>query len=617
MKNLLLGITAVAMATSAMAALPTLNGNLTVNNNVTRQATLKSADGRMQFVPKQDLNVNRPMQAPAATSSLVFSDDFEAETWTIVDNQGSSALAFPMQLGGLQGVDAYSGEWYLISGYDSQKARNAWAFSQGVELEAGVTYSVGVYAYAAGFSGVLDEWKVTVGTQASEAGQTTTVIDRTGSNAASYTEWTLCAGEFTPTTAGTYYFGINHCTPVADVNAVAFDLFQVDDAAITVYPSGSMYSEGGIWSIMSIFEDESGVTPTPALYTTVDAPITYNYTGRDIESVEWMFGDYTSITTSTEASPSIYYELTAEEDSINTDVYLTMYNGENAVSAEPRNYDVKDMNSARQFVDFVGNFQPEDVPVCYTNSQTNQYSALFGLSEINHEFAEYYEIPANTTLDVSGVMLMAYGYTAPETAISDEITVSVCTPDADGMPGEVVGSTTVTLADVFTGYAQILIPFDAPVTVTGSFFITLNLPDVTPSASYYLMLYMSQGRAFPVSTLYLNIDDASLGVSTGWYNVSELYSMNAAALMSPMIQYQMSGLTSSKLDNNSMVYTNGKELNIVNVAAGSRVMVTDISGRTVLVDEVGNNVRTTINTNLTRGIYLVTVDGKTTKVAIR
>ena len=614
MKNLLFGIAAVAMVTNAMAVVPVQKGELKADEAV-KQVMLKRADGRMQAVAPSQMSLRTPQKAPAAAASVVYSSDFENEQeWTIVDN--STTAAFPMQIGGLQGIDPVSGAMYLVSGYDSRAARNAWAFSEGVELTAGQTYSVGVYAYASGFSNTLDEWRVTVGTAANEASQTTTVIDRSGDNAVSYTEWTLCTAEFTPSASGTYYFGINHCTKTFDVNAVAFDLFQVDDEKIAVYPSGTMYSEGGLWSVWNLFAiDEQGTLPTPMLYSASSVPMTYNYVGKDVETIEWMFGEDASVSSSTEDSPVITYNFA--EDSINTDVYLFLRNSDGEVALE-RNYDVKNLYSSQVAADYVCNFQPEDMPMYYTNTSSNQYSFICSMSAINQEFAEYFELPDDFNSTVSGIMMMAAGYNATTTDLSDEVVVNICAPDAEGLPGEVLGGQTITIGDLFTGSQMLLVTFDAPVAVTGSFFITLRMPDATPSSSYYLALYNATERGNTYNTMYFNIEDASLGIPTGWYAAPEIFEgLYTSALVSPLLQCETTGVAANKLDNSSIVYTNGKELNIVNAAAGSHVMVTDIAGRTVLATSVGNSVRTTINTNLNRGIYLVTVDGKTTKVAIR
>lgn len=614
MKNLLFGIAAVAMVTNAMAVVPVQKGELKADEAV-KQVMLKRADGRMQAVAPSQMSLRTPQKAPAAAASVVYSSDFENEQeWTIVDN--STTASFPMQIGGLQGIDPVSGDLYLISGYDSRAARNAWAFSEGVELTAGQTYSVGVYVYASGYQSSLDEWRVTVGTAANEASQTTTVIDRSGDNAVSYTEWTLCTAEFTPSASGTYYFGINHCTKTFDVNAVAFDLFQVDDEKIAVYPSGTMYSEGGLWSVWNLFAiDEQGTAPTPMLYSASSVPMTYNYVGKDVETVEWMFGEGASVSSSTEDSPVITYNFA--EDSINTDVYLFLRNSDGEVALE-RNYDVKNLYSSQVAADYVCNFQPEDMPAYYTNTSSNQYSFLFGMSAINQEFAEYFELPETFNSTVSGIMMVAAGYNATTTDLSDEVVVNICAPDAEGLPGEVLGGQTITIGDLFTGNTSLMITFDTPVNVEGSFFVTLRMPDATPSSSYYLALYNATERGNNCNTMYFNIEDASLGIPTGWYAAPEIFEgLYTSALVSPLLQCETTGVAANKLDNSSIVYTNGKELNIVNAAAGSHVMVTDIAGRTVLATSVGNSVRTTINTNLNRGIYLVTVDGKTTKVAIR
>ena len=263
-----------------------------------------------------------------------------------------------------------------------------------------------------------------------------------------------------------------------------------------------------MWSVWNLFAiDEQGTAPTPMLYSASSVPMTYNYVGKDVETVEWMFGEGASVSSSTEDSPVITYNFA--EDSINTDVYLFLRNSDGEVALE-RNYDVKNLYSSQVAADYVCNFQPEDMPAYYTNTSSNQYSFLFGMSAINQEFAEYFELPETFNSTVSGIMMVAAGYNATTTDLSDEVVVNICAPDAEGLPGEVLGGQTITIGDLFTGNTSLMITFDTPVNVEGSFFVTLRMPDATPSSSYYLALYNATERGNNCNTMYFNIEDASL-----------------------------------------------------------------------------------------------------------
>lgn len=61
MKNLLLGIAAVAMVTNAMAVVPVQKGELKADEAV-KQVMLKRADGRMQAVAPSQMSLRTPQK---------------------------------------------------------------------------------------------------------------------------------------------------------------------------------------------------------------------------------------------------------------------------------------------------------------------------------------------------------------------------------------------------------------------------------------------------------------------------------------------------------------------------------------------------------------------------
>lgn len=121
--------------------------------------------------------------------------------WSVSD--ASATAAFTIQVNALSGITAHSGKYYLVSGPDSRgNARDAWAFSPALSLEAGKPYYIALYCFAPGYQGVADQFEITVGSEASAAAQTQRLVDRTGEQAEICTEWTKVEGVFTPRDGG-------------------------------------------------------------------------------------------------------------------------------------------------------------------------------------------------------------------------------------------------------------------------------------------------------------------------------------------------------------------------------------------------------------------------------
>ncbi len=198
------------------------------------------------------------------TREVPFHDSFESDSdWIITDN--STTVAFNMQINKIADIATVSGNYYLVSGYDPSAARNAWAIMRnGLSLKAGQEYTVSAYVFAPGYS-VAEQIQFTVGASSAISNQTDVILNLHEK----YESWTLVKAHFIPATDGTYYFGIHHCTPNVDVNAIAVDDFTIvekDDTALknvesytssarkvlengTIYiirPNGNKYTVDGI-----------------------------------------------------------------------------------------------------------------------------------------------------------------------------------------------------------------------------------------------------------------------------------------------------------------------------------------------------------------------------------
>ncbi len=204
------------------------NGKLTALTIGNATITVKTEDGGR--IATCTVTVNTPNSNDPETREVPFHDSFESDSdWIITDN--STTVAFNMQINKIADIATVSGNYYLVSGYDPSAARNAWAIMRnGLSLKAGQEYTVSAYVFAPGYS-VAEQIQFTVGASSAISNQTDVILNLHEK----YESWTLVKAHFTPATDGTYYFGIHHCTPNVDVNAIAVDDFTIvekDDTAL-------------------------------------------------------------------------------------------------------------------------------------------------------------------------------------------------------------------------------------------------------------------------------------------------------------------------------------------------------------------------------------------------
>lgn len=153
-----------------------------------------------------------------------------------------------------------NGPGALQYAWNSSNAANAWAFTPARNLTAGKTYTI-TYWYQTGGLGYTEKFKLTVGTAASVAAQTTVLLDQ---SALTNTVYTQATATFTPTTSGVYYFGLN-CYSAANQFYMNIDDFVISDVIPATY-SWTSSPEGFTSSV----QNPSGVSASvPTTYTVV------------------------------------------------------------------------------------------------------------------------------------------------------------------------------------------------------------------------------------------------------------------------------------------------------------------------------------------------------------
>ncbi len=172
----------------------------------------------------------------ATDAQVLLSEGFESPTfpptgWTRVNaGSGNNWLRYTDYGSYVNG--AAEGTAAMGVNYNTTNAHNAWMFTPGLTLSAGVSYtlSFSYVTFATLISGETypEKLKVTVGNAATVAAATTVLMDSTLSNV----EWRNGVFTYVPTTTGTYYFGFN-CYSPADMWRMS-----VDQVKVTVTPTG-------------------------------------------------------------------------------------------------------------------------------------------------------------------------------------------------------------------------------------------------------------------------------------------------------------------------------------------------------------------------------------------
>ncbi|MFM7014723.1 MAG: hypothetical protein ACKOX3_00195, partial [Bacteroidota bacterium] len=159
--------------------------------------------------------------ASSGIPSLNYSQGFESwppVSWTFINAGSGNQWA--------SSTTARTGSGAMSYTYNSTYAANAWALTNGQSLTAGITYTVSFW-YKVISATYPEKLKVTVGTAATVAGQTTTLWNNNGGSQLVNTTYAQGTATFTPSASGVYYFGFN-CYSAANM-----DVIYVDDISIT------------------------------------------------------------------------------------------------------------------------------------------------------------------------------------------------------------------------------------------------------------------------------------------------------------------------------------------------------------------------------------------------
>ena len=214
---------------------PIGKGKSTVANELS-VAPAKAAFDNQYIEAKKATLQNRGARAitkPAMVSAppskgVIFYEGFEGSsgydlpsTWTLVNYGDTDDW-------GAYEEDGYAVDGiYVMSHDDYYDDRDAWAFSPGFTLTAGVTYGISFYLNMPGYgAGDYDAMEVKIGQAKTATGMTHLVYQKlyepTG-------YWDLIEQTFTPTITGTYYLGFHAMTEAWGGDYIDVDAILVTD----------------------------------------------------------------------------------------------------------------------------------------------------------------------------------------------------------------------------------------------------------------------------------------------------------------------------------------------------------------------------------------------------
>jgi len=224
----------VCMALITVLCTWSLNAQQLIQRTQAEEAiSAKSLDGNLS-VSEAKSSVLKSLER---SGTVVFYEGFEGTTgsalpagWTASPAPGTTHSWTATNNGmvthkSLRGVGCF---------YANSSARNAWAYTPGITLDAGVTYTIQFWLRQPGFGRTeFDKFQVKIGETASAAGMTTELYSNTDTR---IYLWTPIICSFTPTTAGTYYLGFNCFTSAGEGDAVGFD-----DVSVTVANTNDLF----------------------------------------------------------------------------------------------------------------------------------------------------------------------------------------------------------------------------------------------------------------------------------------------------------------------------------------------------------------------------------------
>lgn len=561
-----------------------------------------------------------PAQRADEASDVVYSTSFEDDEWTITDK--STTAAFKMKIGSMTDLPAVSGDYYLVSGYDSDNARDAWAISPKVSLKGGVTYYISAYVFMPGYGEALDSLVFTIGTDNTIEAQTTVLL----SLHESIEGWALQQVPYTPAEDGLFAFGIHHATADVDVNGVGVDDFIVSTSEQK--PAEPRFDYFTVDGADTYFWENGELTA--AVYEPADTLVYVNFTTTFCDSVAYevvsgtidsLFmdeeGDIYAVDSLGYFYPSAFWAFGTGDFEVKVKMFSSIY---------PENdYDTIISFKVVQIDD-----------AAHVWSNINPGAGIYASGSFSlqggdfNAFAEAYYAPANAKID--SISLLVAKYYVQEENLDKKIRIKFMASDAkyNPDPHSQYAYYDVTYRQLFGDQTieyptEVGIKLDSAVVVEGDFHVALDLdrPDGildTEDARDWLYLMYSPIGTY-TGSLYLTPECAEyLGAPLVWYNAYQVLGSSISFAIFPNIQFTDEPVNETQdpepaetaikfvnADSKLAIYPNPAKdvLYISNLASDASAVVTDLTGKQLMsLSHVQNSVSVA---GLAQGVYFISI----------
>jgi len=201
------------------------NQNGIFNTSVSKNVKLSKKDA---FNKREPRTVSKTVSSTKNSRNVVFSEDFEGEEGTYL-----------LPVGWTQDYGTWSYPWFSFSDFahtgdlgmgmmwDDEDDKDAWAFSPGFTLTAGVTYRVDFWVRMGYAPSDGDDLSVRFGQTPTRAGMESASVIKNFTNYYTGGAWEFVSEFITPTNTGTYYLGFYGYTEV-----FGGDDISIDDIAV-------------------------------------------------------------------------------------------------------------------------------------------------------------------------------------------------------------------------------------------------------------------------------------------------------------------------------------------------------------------------------------------------
>lgn len=481
-------------------------------------------------------------------------------------------------------------------------ARNDWAITPAVALVAGKQYTVACKILATGGSTSLKEHiRLTVGSDTTEAAQSTVLLDLPQAN---YKEWTVVSAEFTPAASGNYYFGFNNCTGQRGY------VVAIDDVSVTTADSNEAVAAFSL-PTDGVFTAQNEMLLYP------DNQLTFTNLSQNATSYLWTTGGNPG--TTTDKNPVVNYPASGTYE-----VSLRASN-EGGASVATATLAVRVVGDT-----YIGTAKARCAADSLLSGDPN-FSAValgteykLGFNKHYNKFAERFQLPERANAAVTSILLPISKFSSSYVMGHKDYAVTIkLVADSAGLPCESqeYGRYATTEAALFgtsaVTNAVCNVDFKSPISVSGPFHVVIDFDsNLSNSLTDYLAL---RGYRHASGATTFSVCPAS-----GWTTVKAISGSDADDALGLAIEPQiiMNPRTATCVvgvgaDDAARVSVAGRSIEVSGLEAGDGVEVYSLQGARVYAAVAADSQLTIDTSAWPASAYIVKAGRTAAKVLVK